>query len=80
MPNVQANAVCGDYFFSSQCGNGRGAAYIHIARRVVQELHESSVSGIHVAEFRAGMVGDDFAGYHADLFFDEYLEFCGGAI
>jgi hypothetical protein len=46
----------------------------------VQELHESSVWGIHLAEFPAGLVGDDFAADHADLFFDEYLQFRGGAI
>ena len=61
------------YLFSSQCGHGDSAAYLHAARRIVQELHESGVLGIHVEEFRAGVVGNDFAADHADLFFHEYL-------
>jgi hypothetical protein len=73
VPDLQASAVRGADLFSSQRGDARGAAYLHAARRALQELHESNVLGIQLAEFRAGLVGDDFAGGHADLFFDEYL-------
>jgi hypothetical protein len=70
---MQASAVRGAYLFSSQRGDGRGAAYLRLARGIVQELHESSLLGIHVAELRTGVVGDDFAADYSGLFFDEYL-------
>ena len=73
MPAVQANAVCGADLLLSKRGDVRGPAYVQIARRVVQELHESSVLGIHLAEFLAGVVGAVFALAHSDLFCDEYL-------
>jgi hypothetical protein len=73
VPDLQANAVCRAHFFSSQRRDGGDAANLQAARRAVQELHESRVLGIHLAELRVGLVGDDFAGDHSDLFFDEYL-------
>ena len=73
MPDLQASAACCAYIFPSQRGYAVSAADIHVARRVVQELHEPSVLGIHVAELPAGLVGDNFAGDHPGLFFHEYL-------
>ncbi len=57
MPDLQASAARDADLFSSQRGDARGAAYLHIARRAVERLHEWSVWGVHVAEFRAGVVG-----------------------
>jgi len=80
MPDVQADAGRRAYLFSSQCGDAVFAAYLRAAGRAVQELHESRILGIHLAEFLAGVVGDDFAGDHAYLFFHEHLQFCVGAL
>lgn len=73
LPDLQTSAGRGADIFPSQCGDGDFAPYLHIARRVVQELYESRVLGIHLAELAAGMVGDNFAGDHPGLFFHEYL-------
>ena len=73
VPDLQTNAVCRAYFFSSQRGDVDSAADLHVARGFVQELHEPSVLGIYVEKFCAGLVGNDFAADHAGLFCDEHL-------
>jgi hypothetical protein len=69
VPDLQANAVRGAYLFSSQRRDVGPATDLRVARRALQELHESSGLGIHLAEFRAGLVGDDFVADHPGLFF-----------